>query len=612
MPADEPSPDGEHGSRADQRLKGTWRNLAGALRLAWAASPSDFVTMAGFAGVIAMLPAGVVWAGKQLVDAVATAQATGGGSFRSVLPTVLLLGALATAQQVLGTLQANRSEVWGGRVNHSAERRFMAKASTLDLEYFDQSQWHDRMARATWDIDWRPYQLANTVISLGAASVTVLGMSGLLASLDPVLVVLALASVLPSILVQRKVNRRIYEFHYTWTPDDRERMYLRTLLTEPQNTKEIRAFTLSRYLLDRHTAVTYRRIAELARLYRRASQVAVASSLIGAVSLTAAYAFMANGGVAGRLTPGELTAIIGAIASVSTQIATISQSFLQLDQHATFLQDFFAVLEAPPVLPVPDHPKHLPARLDGIEFDDVTFQYPTATERAVAGLSFRIEPGELVALVGDNGGGKTSLVKLLMRFYDPQHGAVRIGGVDLRDVDPSEVRARVGVLFQDFGRYELSARDNVVFGRPEREANDGEIEDVLAAARADAVVKTLRDGLDSKVGRLFEGGHDLSGGEWQRLALARLLFRDADIWILDEPTSALDPEAEAAIFAELRESLAGRMGIVISHRFSTVRIADRIAVISGGRVSESGTHEELLAAGGRYAELFEIQAAGYR
>jgi ATP-binding cassette subfamily B protein len=233
-------------------------------------------------------------------------------------------------------------------------------------------------------------------------------------------------------------------------------------------------------------------------------------------------------------------------------------------------------------------------------------------EPALAGLSLRIRSGELIALVGENGAGKSTLVKLLLRFYDVDRGSVRIGGVDLKDLDPETLRGRIGVLFQDYASYELTIRENVVMGRPDIQASDERVMEALRDSRSEWLVKKMPNGLDSKVGRLFEGGHDLSGGEWQRLALARIMYRDADIWILDEPTSSLDPEAEAAIFAELKENLKGRIGIVISHRFSTVRIADRIAVVADGRITEVGTHEELLAAQSRYSQLFELQAAGYR
>ncbi|MFM8532400.1 MAG: ABC transporter ATP-binding protein [Acidimicrobiia bacterium] len=248
----------------------------------------------------------------------------------------------------------------------------------------------------------------------------------------------------------------------------------------------------------------------------------------------------------------------------------------------------------------------------GIEFDEVTFTYPGGPEPAVSNLNLHIRGGELIALVGENGAGKSTLVKLLLRFYDPTGGAVRVGGADLRELDPDALRSRIGVLFQDYASYELSVRENVQMGWPGRLDDDSRVLAALQDARSDWLLTKMPKGLDAKVGRLFEGGHDLSGGEWQRLALARIMYRDADIWILDEPTASLDPEAEAAIFAELKQIPKGRIGIVISHRFSTVRIADRIAVIADGKISELGSHEELMRANGRYAHLFELQAAGYR
>jgi ATP-binding cassette subfamily B protein len=329
-------------------------------------------------------------------------------------------------------------------------------------------------------------------------------------------------------------------------------------------------------------------------------------------ALALAYVFVALRGVAGTIDPGGVVLVIGAFTSVSGTLGNISSTFVSVDQHTTFLDDYFSFLAIERLVPVPIPPRPIPAVIDGIDFEDVTFSYPGGTEPAVAGLNLHIRAGELIALVGENGAGKSTLVKLLLRFYDADTGSVRVGGVNLKDVDPEELRSRIGVLFQDYANYELTVRDNVVMGRPEIVADDERVMEALRRSRSEWLVKKMANGLDSKVGRLFEGGHDLSGGEWQRLALARIMYRNADIWILDEPTSSLDPEAEAGIFAELKENLKGRIGIVISHRFSTVRIADRIAVIEDGRVSELGTHDELLRADGRYAHLFELQAAGYR
>jgi ATP-binding cassette, subfamily B, bacterial len=370
---------------------------------------------------------------------------------------------------------------------------------------------------------------------------------------------------------------------------------------------------LADYLLGRHRDISESLFSQREQMYRTGTRISMLSGLVTGTTLALAYVFVAMRGVAGTIDPGGVVLVIGAFASVSGTLGQISSTFVSVDQHTTFLDEFFSFLAIDRLVPVPAAPRPVPIDMAaGIEFDNVTFSYPGGTGPAVAGLSLHIRSGELLALVGENGAGKSTVVKLLLRFYDADSGSVRVGGVDLKDLDPEALRRRIGVLFQDYATYELTIRENVVMGRPDVPGDDARVLEALRDSRSDFLVEKMPNGLDSKVGRLFEGGHDLSGGEWQRLALARIMYRDADIWILDEPTSSLDPEAEAGIFSELKENLKGRIGIVISHRFSTVRIADRIAVIDDGRVMELGTHEELLRASGRYARLFELQAAGYR
>jgi ATP-binding cassette subfamily B protein len=502
----------------------------------------------------------------------------------------------------------NQQELFARRVERHVMQGFLAKAATIDVGHFDDPGWHDSAARARRDVDWLPSQLTFMTFELIASSAGIVGMVGVLATLHPALGVLALVTVLPWISIQRRLNRRIFDFFTTHTAAERERRYMANLLTEPETAKEVRSFGLSNHFLARFTKLSDDHDREREKLYRRSNLGAVASALITSAAVAVAYYLLGSSGAEGRVTPGEVAAAFGAFGTVARQAGYMSHQLGQLERHTKFLSDYFAFMAVPPLVAVPAEPALLPAKLDGVRLEDVHFTYPRGNVEALKGLDIEVKPGELVALVGENGAGKTTIVNLLSRFYDPTRGRVSIAGVDLRDVAPDAVRSRIGVLLQDFAKYQLTLRENVQLGRIDRATSDAEIVQALEAARA----KTLGDNLDRRLGKLFDGGHDLSGGQWQRLAVARLIHRKADLWILDEPTSNLDPEAEAAIFAELKQQLAGRMAIVISHRFSTVRVADRIYVIEGGRVLESGTHEQLLAAAGRYATLFELQAAGYR
>ncbi|HEU4927714.1 MAG TPA: ABC transporter ATP-binding protein [Vicinamibacterales bacterium] len=594
------------------RLRRVAHNLKQGLSLAWTASPESLVRYSLLGILSAAMPPISVFLGATLVNRIASARLQAIG-LRDLVPVLIGLWAVTATQRSIGAYMGYGRNLFVRRVELEAERRLLRKASTLDLGHFDNSDWHDRLARAKRDVSWRPGDLTWSVLGLSGNIVTIVLMASLLASLHYLLVVLALMAALLSLLLERRVTSKLYEFFYKETPEEREREYLGNLLVQPRMTKEVRAYVLGDYLLGRHGRISEQLFRQRQMMYRSATRVSLLTGLVSGTTLALAYVFVAIRGAAGEIDPGGVVLVIGAFTSVAGTLGNISSTFVAVDQHTTFLDDYFSFLAIEPLVPAP-RTSSLPAewRATSVEFDNVTFQYPGGTEPAVAGLDLRIRSGELVALVGENGAGKSTLVKLLLRFYDPDGGAVRVGGVDLRQIAPDVLRGRIGVLFQDYASYELSVRENVVMGRPDRPVDDARVMEALRDARSEWLVSRMPKGLDANVGRLFEGGHDLSGGEWQRLALARIMYRDADIWILDEPTSSLDPEAEAAIFAELKENLRGRIGLVISHRFSTVRIADRIAVIADGRVTEIGSHDELLNAGGRYARLFEIQAAGYR
>jgi ATP-binding cassette subfamily B protein len=588
------------------------KNLANGLALAWAASPGSLVKYSVLGMVNAAMPPITVYLGAVLVNRIADARLQ---SLRwsDMLPVVIGLWIATGVQRAVGAYMGYGRNLFIRRVQLEAERRLLAQAANVDLGHFDNSDWHDRLARAKRDVSWRPGDLTWSVLGLSGNIVTIVLMAGLLASLHYVLVLLALVAALVSLALERRVTSRLYEFFYRETPEEREREYLGDLLVQPRTTKEIRAYVLADYLLGRHHGLSESLFRQREEMYKTGTRTSLMTGLVTGTALALAYLFVAVQGLAGTIDPGGVVLVIGAFASVSQTLGLISSTFVAVDQHTTFLDDYFSFLAIDPLVPVRPEPRPLPGTaITDVEFDDVTFTYPGGTEPALAGLSLHIRRGELVALVGENGAGKSTLVKLLLRFYDADRGAIRVDGVDLRDLDPHVLRSRIGVLFQDYASYELTVRENVIMGRPDAAVDDARVMEALRDARSDWLVRKMPNGLDSKVGRLFEGGHDLSGGEWQRLALARIMYRDADIWILDEPTSSLDPEAEAAIFAELKANLHGRIGIVISHRFSTVRIADRIALIADGRVVELGSHDELLRADGRYAQLFELQAAGYR
>src|SRR4051812_48142968 len=473
------------------------KNLRLGMGLAWAASPKLLIRYTLLGMLSAVMPPLAVYLGAVLVNRISEAQLHQ-VTFADIVPIVIGLWIAFGVQRAIGAYIGYGRNLYVRRVQLEAERRLLAKASKVDLGHFDNSDWHDRLARAKRDVSWRPGDLTWSVLGLSGNIVTIVLMASLLASLHYILVVLALAGAVLSLMLERRVTSKMYEFFYKETPEEREREYVGDLLVQPRTTKEIRAYVLADYLLGRHQNMSESLFKLREEMYRSGTRTSLLSGLVTGTALALAYVFVALRGAAGTIDPGGVVLVIGAFTSVSGTLANISSTFVSVDQHTTFLDDYFSFLAIEPLVPVPASPVPLPSSVDAIDFERVTFTYPGGTEPAVDGLDLHIRGGELIALVGENGAGKSTLVKLLLRFYDPDRGAVRVGGVDLKSVHPEELRARIGVLFQDYANYELTVRDNVVMGRPDVAADDQRVLEALRRSRSEWLVNKMPHGLDSK------------------------------------------------------------------------------------------------------------------
>jgi ATP-binding cassette subfamily B protein len=619
------------------------------VRLVWETHRGYTVSMMALRLLRAFVPVAILWVGKLIIDSVVAARA-GEYDPTRLWRLVALEVALALAGEVLSRASSVVESLLGDLFSNRTSVMLMEHAATLDLYQFEDPDFYDRLDRARRQTTGRIGLLAQ-LLSMGQDSLTLLSLGAALLVYSPWLLLLLAVAIVPGFLGEAHYASLEYSMLFRWTPERRQLDYLRVLGAGDRPAKEVQTFGLAPWLVSRYRTLSERFYEENKKLSIRRSVVAAVLSAVGLLGYYGAYAVILLRAVGGEITLGTLTFLAASFMRSRDLVQRLLHGASEIYTQCLYLKDLFDFFETRPTITsregAPAVPR--PSR-GGFAFENVGFRYPDSDAWALRGVSFSLRPGERVALVGGNGAGKTTLVKLLARLYDPTEGRITLDGRDLRDYDLASLRASVGVIFQDFLRYDLRFDENIGVGEIEgvrdyldaAETADAESKVDEAAAKAgdeaaadakvlsetngepaaivesahkslaESLLPRLPRGYRQRLGRRFEGGVELSGGEWQKVALARAYMRDAQVLILDEPTSALDARAEFEVFRRFADLVRGRMALIISHRFSTVRMADRILVLDSGRVVEEGPHEDLVARGGLYADLFALQAEGYR
>lgn len=598
------------------------RNLPPFLRQIWQASPGLSLASIGLRLVRALLPIATLYVGKLIIDEavrlVGLEPGTDLGSlWRSgaLDPLAWLVAiefALAVLSDLLGRAVSYADGLLSEIFTNATSVRLMEHAATLDLEDFEDPDLQDKLDRARRQTMGR-MNLMGQLFGQVQDMITVVGFGVGLLVYAPWLIVLLAVALVPAFIGESHFNALGYSLNFQWTPERRQLEYIRQMGASVETAKEVKIFGLHRFLITRFRELADRFYAANRALARRRALWGTLLAALGTLGYYVAYAYIVWRTVRGDFSIGDLTFLAGSFRRLRQLLEGLLVGFSQIAGQALYLDDLFSFFEIEPEIRSPENPIAIPRPItQGFVFENVGFRYPGADRWALRGVSFDLRAGEVLALVGENGAGKTTLVKLLARLYDPDEGRILLDGRDLRDYDLDDLRGNIGVIFQDFVRYHLTAGENIGVGRLDAMGDEARIRDAARRAMADEVIEALPQGYDQMVGRRFKTGVDLSGGQWQKIAIARAYMRDAQVMILDEPTAALDARAEFEVFQRFKDLGEGRTAVLISHRFSSVRMADRILVLADGQLEASGTHEELMLERGRYAELFELQAAGYR
>ena len=597
-----------------RRVLDVFRYTRRAVPLVWSTSPRLTIAFGALSVLAGVMPAAIAWVGKRIVDAVVLAAQSGRAADRDdavlwVLVELGLVAILAGAQRGLQTAQQLLRALLGQRVNEM----ILERAIELDLQAFEDSELYDKMTRARREASSRPLSLVTRTFQGVQHIIGLFAYGGLLLAFSPWAVLVLVVAAIPAFIVETRFSADAFRLFRWRSPETRKQAYLETLIAREDNAKEVQLYGLGPLFLERYREIFRTVWREDRALTLRRGFWGFVLGLLSTFAFYAAYGWIVLETVAGAITLGDMTMYLLVFKQGQSALAAILSSIGGMYEDNLYLSNLYEYLDHAPPREDDGSATEGPDPSDGIRFENVGFTYPGATSPAVEGVTLHLRPGKKLALVGENGAGKTTLIKLLTRLYRPTEGRITLDGLPLDEWAEDTLRDRIGVIFQDFVRYQLLVGENLGVGDVSGISDEDRWRDAAEKGMADEFIERLPKGYDTQLGRWFRGGQELSLGQWQKIALGRAFMRSrADILVLDEPTASMDAEAEATVFERFREIAANQMVILISHRFSTVRMADEIAVLDRGRIVEQGSHATLLAQAGRYARLFELQAAGYR
>ena len=588
-------------------------NLPAFLNLVWKTNAWLTLSSAGLRLFRSALPLAMLYVGKLIIDEVVAINTGSRGSGTDYLWSLIAIEfGLAISTDVLNRAIALIDSLLGDLFSNFTSVQIMEHAATLDLNQFEDSLFYDKMERARQQTLGRTLLLSQ-VMSQIQDIITMLFLAGGLIAFNPWLILLLFVAIIPSFLGESYFNDKSYALTRGQTPERRELDYIRFLGASDETAKEVKMFNLSGFITDRFRTLSGKFYKDNRKLVIGRASWGAFFSVLGSAGYYLAYVIIILRTIEGKVTIGELTFLAGSFRQMRSLLEGILTRFTNISQGAIYLNDFFEFFEIKPrILPAKDSLPFPNPLKTGFSFENVGFRYVNSDKWAIRHLSFTLLPGEKLALVGENGAGKSTLVKLLARLYDPTEGRILLDGIDLKLYDLFELRKNMGIIFQDFLKYQMTFANNIAVGNIAEKDNRGLIEIAAQKSLADLLAKRLPNHYDQMLGKRFAEGMELSGGEWQKVALARAYMKDTQLMILDEPTAALDARAEFEVFERFSELTKGKSAVLISHRFSTVRMADRILVLDQGELIEIGSHEDLLHKSGRYAELFNLQAMGYR